>query len=239
METKYWIGIVGIIVVLFIAFGTYDTVDGLKERIKAKETEYAHYKDSTNQVNKILNKTIDSLALAKNKVDTYIKYVPVYVNELKQQSDSTIAEKVDFIFTHNESTTIPKDSSFKPIALVIKNSNDSLSGILIHKNVAIDYIASVELMLSYKLLSHLNQSEIDAWIQKYTIERTLREKSESLTIDYKDLIDNQDKQIRTYRSIAIGAGCGAGAAVLKGTPTEIGLSAAGGFVISYLYTWIF
>jgi hypothetical protein len=229
------------VAIVLCALFVYQIINNnkLTADLKQKESAYVAYKDSVNQATQQLNKKLDSLAAAKNKVDTRIKYVPVYVNELKTQSDSTIALKVDEAFKLNTDTPVPKDSSFKSTALTIKNESDSLSGIFIHRNVAIDYLASVELMQSYKLLSYLNQQQIDVWVEKYNLETSLRQKSEGLNVDYKDAINSQEKQIRMYRSVAIGAGCGVGAAVLKGTATEVGISTVAGFTVSYLYSWIF
>lgn len=240
METKNLLLLMATIaIVLIIVFGTFSYIPGLKEQIKTKEAEYSHYKDSTTQVMNILNIRLDSLAKEKNKIIDHIVNVPVYVNELSKESDSTIAIKVDSVFHGNIDTSIKKDSVFKSMAVTVNTKQDSLSGIFVHKFVAIDYLATYDLMLSYKSLSQMNQKEIEVWLQKYNIEKTLREKSESLNFDYKTLVNNQEKQIITYRSIAIGAGCAGSAAVLNGTATEIILSGVGGFTVSYLYNWIF
>ena len=239
MKFKYvWETLIGVVIVLFIVFGGRTTEDVLKEQIKEKEAVYTHYKDSVEQVNKKLNYTLDSLSLVKSKVVTHIAYVPVYVNELSKESDSTIAVKVDSVFKSNTETTTKKDSVFKSMAVTVNTESDSVTGILIHKTIAIDYLASVDLMMSYKSLSQMNQKEISVWMQKYYIENSLRTQSEGLNSDYKNLIRVQDNQIRLYRSVAIGAGVGTGAALFKeNTPTVV-ISAASGFAISYLYDTI-
>ncbi|MFA5392724.1 MAG: hypothetical protein WC306_03555 [Candidatus Paceibacterota bacterium] len=240
METKNLLLLIATIAIaVFIAFGTFSYIPGLKDQIKTKEAEYSRYKDSTTQVMNALNVKLDSLAKEKNKIIDHIVNVPVYVSELSKESDSTIAVKVDSVFLRNVDTSTKKDSAFKSMAVTVNTEQDSLSGIFVHKFVAIDYLATYDLMLSYKSLTQMNQKEIGIWIQKYDIEKTLREKSESLNFDYKTLVNNQEKQIRTYRSIAIGGGCAGSAAILKGTPTEIVLSGVGGFAVSYLYSWIF
>ena len=90
-------------------------------------------------------------------------------------------------------------------------------------------------MISYKLLSNINQSQVTAWTQKYDLESTLFMQSEKLSSEYKTLLDKQDNKVRLYSSISIGAGCGAGAALIKQPPETIIITAVAGFGVSYMY----
>lgn len=219
----------------------YDSATELQNKIDQQTTQYAQYKDSVESVQSKLSKELDSVKTVKDKVQIRIKNVPVYVNSLTKESDSTIATKMDSVFRANLETGVPnKDSVFKPTALTIHNSDSTaVSGIFVHKLLGVDYLATYDLMNSYKSLSLLNQKESNLWAGKYVLEKALFDSSESYTKvvkgEYVKLIDSQKQEIRLYRSVTVGAAAASGAALLNEKLPTVAAAGVVGFVVSYFY----